>query len=89
MATVPEAKDALNKFKMEAASEESVTKHLTSQKMTVLSQILRVKKWHRGRSNTLKHLIYNKSLLNLTIHNQKKLPKVMNTFGLIFTIVIN
>lgn len=54
MATVPEAKDALNRFKMEAASEVGVHSHLENSKTTVLSQILTPEKSHCRCSITSK-----------------------------------
>ena len=48
--TVPEAKEALNRFKMEAASEVA----LKFFKMPYLSHFRDLKNIYSGRSNTLK-----------------------------------
>ena len=52
--TVPEAKDALNRFKMEAASEVSVFFALKIFKTPYLSHFQDLKNMYSGRSNTLK-----------------------------------
>ena len=44
MATVPEAKDALNRFKMEAAAEVGVQTHLKKWKMLKVSHLLTTSK---------------------------------------------
>lgn len=52
--TVPEAKDALNRFKMEAALEVGVFFALKFFKTPYLSHFRDSKNMYSGRSNTLK-----------------------------------
>lgn len=51
---VPEAKEALNRFKMEAANEKGVQLHQTSSKSPYLSQISEAKNRHCRSSITSK-----------------------------------